>query len=1145
MTITSTSQLARAIEELNLLEPGNLKELTKSLAPRHGQVRALAQEILERGWLTSYQLNKLCFGQGSRLIFGAYVILDRLGEGGMGKVYKARHRLLNRLVALKLIRKDRLQNADAVNRFFREIRVAAKLDHPHIVLAYDAGEVNGRHYYAMEYVPGIDLGRLVRKSGPLAVDRACELIRQTALGLQHAFEAGLVHRDIKPTNLLLVSPKKTLAKKTAGRSESQASITNERVKILDMGLVRSESLDHSAQDPASLTLVQAVLGTPDYIAPEQARNPKNADIRSDLYSLGCTFYYLLTGQVPFPGEVAMEKLIKHWIEQPTAIQELRPETPQKVIALVERLMAKKPEDRHQTPFEVVQALGNLENGEANSIAASVTETDETVALGNHRVSRSSADTHCEAASRDSITWHDAKSSLSSSRYLQHDKEKRRWFWFNILGGGLLLGLVATLGILLVRSLLPNKPDIQPIQPQARDAIAEAAFRGLITLQSDATASAEAKRHALLDFRSLFHGTAQSRQAADMLSGLSSPLDRLANSNLLPTDRAAWQPPELVAVLGEQRFRHWGPAQAVAINPAGNMVASCGPESVVYLRQIPTGAIQATLEGMGRPFSCLAFSTDGLTLASGGPEGIVILWDIKTFKERTRFQAHTGPVRALIYSRDSKALATAGEDRLTKIWEADTGKPLFDLPAGKGQITSLAFSFDSAKLATAGPLDPVTIWDASTRKLIQTLPDSLKNVQSIAFSPDGLALALSQEGAMVKVWDLATNKERNSFAGQGPVNFSSDGNLVISLAADGVMPTYFDLAKKLPRPPTPMARRGKTLTLAISFDGKLLTTGDDQGDVRVWETASGKEIAGPPVRWTSGSFLKFAPDCSALFAGSSNLAGKIWDAKTGKESSLLRSQARPPRAFSVSPTGQVAAFGGDDMMVHFCDVKSGTDLVSPIKRHSGAVLCMAFSPNGQTLASGGAAGNIVLWDVAACKERSLFKANADAIHALAFSADGKTLATAGGDKSIRLWDISGLPRRLGTLDGHHGLVTALAFSEDGQTLFSASEDKTLRMWDPHSMQLRTVVHQAHTAAIRFLDLTLDGRRILTAGSDGRIIVWDLLAGKALYTWTMPGAALGLSVANDNRHVAVAASNGSVFIFRMSNAAQIRLLTSWGR
>jgi WD40 repeat protein len=679
--------------------------------------------------------------------------------------------------------------------------------------------------------------------------------------------------------------------------------------------------------------------------------------------------------------------------------------------------------------------------------------------------------------------------------------------------------------------LPDKPDVAPTRSAGLEEKAEAAFRDLMAIQDNATVTSEVKRHALLDFRSQFQGTTRSIQAADYLARLTSPLDRLSNSTIAPTDRSAWQPPELVAVLGEQRWRHWGPALAVAINPAGNLVASSGQDSAIYLRQVPTGAIQATLSGTGQPFSFLSFSNDGTTLASGGHDGIVILWDIKTFKERTRFQAHTGQVRTLAYSRDGKTLATAGEDRLVKIWEADNGKPGLVLPAAKGPITSLAFNFDSTKFATAGPLDAPTIWDCLTGKPFLTLPDSLGKVQSVALAPDGSALAVSLETAVIKVWDLATNKEKNSFASLGPVAFTSDGKQVISLAADGVLPTYFDLAKNLPRPPVPMVRRGRILTLTISYDGKHFTTGDDQGDVRVWETATGKELAGPADRWTSGAFLKFAPDCSALLAGTVNLAGKSWDTQTGKEKPLVRAQTRPPRAFAIAPDGQVIALGGDDMLVRFYDVKNGTDLFSPTKRHSGAVLCLAFSPNGQTLASGGADGNVVLWDVAQGKERSLFKVNPDAVHALAFSADGKTLATAGPDKLIRLWDISDLPRRIGTLDGHQGSITALAFTEDGQALLSASEDKTLRLWDPHALHLRAVIHQMHTAPIRFLALTPDCKRVLTAGLDGRIIVWDLQAGKAMYTWTMPGAALGLTVANDSRHVAVAAANGSVFLFRI--------------
>src|SRR5262249_40202283 len=171
-----------------------------------------------------------------------------------------------------------------------KIQGAAQLAHPNIVLAYDAGASDGTHYFAMEYVQGVDLARLVKESGPLSIDHACEVVRQTALGLQHAYEAGLVHRDIKPSNLLLVSQKKTLSVTVAGSPGSERDPIQRHglVKILDMGLVRFETLPDTAEDPGSLTQVQTVLGTPDFIAPEQARNAHAADIRSDLYSLGCT-----------------------------------------------------------------------------------------------------------------------------------------------------------------------------------------------------------------------------------------------------------------------------------------------------------------------------------------------------------------------------------------------------------------------------------------------------------------------------------------------------------------------------------------------------------------------------------------------------------------------------------------------------------------------------------------------------------------------------------------------------------------------------------------------------------------------------------------------------------------------------------------
>jgi serine/threonine protein kinase len=340
MATVSSSSLVEVLRQHRLLEPVQLAELP-TLQARFPDPKALARELIQRGWLTPYQANQLLQGKGQELVLGSYLLLERLGEGGMGQVFKARHRTLGRTVAVKLIRKERLDNSDAIKRFEREVRAAAALNHPNIVRAYDADQIAGTHLLVMECIEGAaDLARLVKKNGLLPVEKACEYIRQAALGLQHASERGLVHRDIKPHNLLL----------TAG---------GQTVKILDMGLAR---LDHpGADDDKSSTMTQegAVMGTPDYIAPEQALQSHTVDIRGDLYSLGCTFYYLLTGKPPFPGGTLAEKLVKHQLQEPPPVDQLRPDVPPAMAAVVRMLMAKRPEDRYQTPGQLAGVLAEL------------------------------------------------------------------------------------------------------------------------------------------------------------------------------------------------------------------------------------------------------------------------------------------------------------------------------------------------------------------------------------------------------------------------------------------------------------------------------------------------------------------------------------------------------------------------------------------------------------------------------------------------------------------------------------------------------------------------------------------------------------------------------------------------------------------
>ena len=218
-----------------------------------------------------------------------YRIVAALGTGGMGTVYQAEHRLMDRPVALKVIRGELLGNPALVERFRREVRSAARLgSHPNIVAAYDAEQAGETHMLVMEFIEGTDLGRLVDRRGPLPVGEACEYVRQAALGLQHAFEDGMVHRDIKPQNLMRT--------------------TRGQVKILDFGLARFAS---EVGSHAGVTAEGMILGSADYIAPEQIDDPHAADIRADIYSLGCTLYFLLAGRPPFPDRSLIQKLMAH------------------------------------------------------------------------------------------------------------------------------------------------------------------------------------------------------------------------------------------------------------------------------------------------------------------------------------------------------------------------------------------------------------------------------------------------------------------------------------------------------------------------------------------------------------------------------------------------------------------------------------------------------------------------------------------------------------------------------------------------------------------------------------------------------------------------------------------------------------------
>lgn len=305
---------------------------------RHQDAHRLARELIRQKKLTPFQANALYAGKAQRFILGNYLLLEKIGAGAMGIVYKAEHRRMKRIVAVKVLPRATFKDADVVKRFHCEVEAAAKLTHPNIVAAYDANEAHRVHFLAMEFVDGIDLARHVKEHGPMPIEKAIDCILQAARGLEHAHAQGIIHRDVKPSNLLLD--------------------THGSVKILDMGLARIEEGSNSVASDTSLTSARSVVGTVDFMSPEQAVDSRQADGASDVYSLGITLYFLLTGKAAYGGKTRMARLLAHRDAPIPSLCATRPDVPPQIDAIFRRMAAKTKETRYASMTDLICDLSN-------------------------------------------------------------------------------------------------------------------------------------------------------------------------------------------------------------------------------------------------------------------------------------------------------------------------------------------------------------------------------------------------------------------------------------------------------------------------------------------------------------------------------------------------------------------------------------------------------------------------------------------------------------------------------------------------------------------------------------------------------------------------------------------------------------------
>jgi serine/threonine protein kinase len=356
MPSASVAGFCNLLGRSRLLSADEVRDLLRrwqaESGPSAGDAEAFIRWLVSNRYLTAYQADTLRRGHADRFFLGEYKLLDRIGQGRMAGVYRAMHRL-GQTVAIKVLPPSKARDPQAFGRFQREARLALKLDHPNVVRTLESGEEHGLHFIVMEHLDGETLDEVLKRRGKLPPDRAAALLHQALLGLMHLHEQGLVHRDLKPANLMLTS--------------------DGVLKILDVGLGRAlfDEGDPASGGPIDLTAQGDVLGDPDYMAPEQARDAHNADIRSDIYSLGCILYHLLSGQPPFADSNAVRKIVRHATEAPRPLKAFGVEVPASLEMVLERMLAKDAALRHATPDQAAQALRPFMSGPVVPIAMPV------------------------------------------------------------------------------------------------------------------------------------------------------------------------------------------------------------------------------------------------------------------------------------------------------------------------------------------------------------------------------------------------------------------------------------------------------------------------------------------------------------------------------------------------------------------------------------------------------------------------------------------------------------------------------------------------------------------------------------------------------------------------------------------------------
>jgi WD40 repeat protein len=1018
---------------------------------------------------------------------GDYELLEEVGRGGMGVVYKARQKSLNRLVAIKLIRAGQLASPVEVQRFRAEAENTAHLDHPRIVPIYEVGEWRAADmgpptpYFVMKLCEGGSLaGRLsaigYRLSAdsrqPIADSRwATRLVAAVAEAVHYAHQHGILHRDLKPANILL-------------DAEGQPHVT-------DFGLAKR--LAGPGREPGgTLTQSGAIVGTPGYLAPEQARgDSKRVTTAADVYALGAILYELLTGQPPFRGETAAEALLQVLEAEAVPPSRLRPGLPRDLETVCLKCLQKEPPQRYASAQELADDL------------------DRFLAGGPVRARPSGL---LERAGR----W-----------------ARRRPALVGLLAvSGLAVLALTGLGL----GLWHNR------QLDSAYRTAEGARQDEAVARRDEAAQRQLKEAAL--------ALAESRLYTDRIAHIEleyqhANLDRAAQLlEECPAARRGWEWYYLkrrcdVCLLTCRG--HAADVQAVAYSPDGKYLASGAKDGVVKLWDAAAGREVKSLAGHAASVTGLTFSPDGARLASadwdgtlkvwevaagrevlsarrdsvhlGGvafsPDGKhlaaaaglydaqkgqllggeVIVWDAATGREVLTFAGHPRPAHCVAYSPDGKRLAAGFYDAAVRLWDVPGGRQR-TLVVGSATgmdylVHGVSFSPDGARLVSADAAGGLKVWDAATGQELLAVKGHATAAFGVAFSPDGRHFASAEDNGIVYVWDAQTGKPARTFFGHRriPVGlaWSHDGARLVSGGQDRTVRVWDMAAEPLPRPFR--GATGDVYALAFSPDGKRLAAAAMDRTVRLWDAATGTEV-GTLQGYSNVAFGRDA----ARFAGINGQGqGQLVDVDTVPAALRPLPGAWPRDGAALSPDGRCLAVRspGRPAAVEAWDLQGGPAVLT-LEGHSAVVTALAYSADGSRLATGDNDGGVRVWD-ARSGQPAFARQRPGAVTALAFSADGTRLAAGDKDGAVTVWDAAD-GREVFSAGGHTEIVWGVVFSPDGSRLASAGWDGRVKVWDT-GLGVDLLTLQPWAGWFRCVAWSPDGTRLAAGATAGAVRVWD--------------------------------------------------------